>query len=44
MRGTLSGDEEDKVDAMPSSLHCPVDAAVEPVCVVSRDGGGREED
>jgi hypothetical protein len=31
---------EDKVDAMPSSLHCIVDAAVDPGGVVVRDGGG----
>jgi hypothetical protein len=42
MRG--GGDEEDKVDAMPSSLHCTVDAAVDPDRVVLRDGGGRKED
>jgi hypothetical protein len=39
-----SGDEEDKVDAMPSSLHCTVDAAVDADRVVLRDGGGRKED
>ena len=40
MRG--SGDEEDKADAMPSSPHCIVDAAVDPDRVVLRDRWWKE--
>jgi hypothetical protein len=41
MRG--SGDEEDKVDAMPSSLSLYRRCGRRSRCVVSRDGGGSKE-